>query len=130
MSKGGIKAAEQADTNGHVPEPDDLKAALLAPEDLDANTVDIEIEGIGTVTVRPLTREDSHLVAKKKTAIEAEIQMIVLGMVNPQLTFDEAKALTKKRAGIVQTITDTISQISGMGEGARKEAIADFLSET
>jgi len=128
MTKQGTKA--RAETNGGEPVVDDLKAALLAPDDLEADTVDIEIEGIGTVTVRGLTRDESHLIAKKKTALDAEIQMIVLGMVNPKLTFDEAKLLTRKRAGIMQTITDMISKKSGTWEGARKEAMATFLDES
>lgn len=106
---------------------DELKAALLAPDDFD--TVDIEIDGIGTVTVKPLSRDDSYLVAQKKNVRDAEAQMIVLGMVHPPLTFPEALALAKKRAGIVQTITDVISDISGMGEGARKEAMTTFLEQ-
>ncbi len=129
MTAAGAKA--KAKDNGVAPADDesDLKALLLAPEDLDTETTDIEIEGIGTITVRPLDREASYLVAQKKTMRESEIQMVVCGMVTPQLTFDEAKLLLKKKAGIIQTICDVISDISGMGEGSRKEAIQRFLDD-
>ncbi len=122
MTAAGAKAKD----NGTEPVDGDLKALLLTPEDLDTETTDIEIEGIGTVTVKPLDRDESYLVAQKKTVRESEIQMVVCGMVHPPLTFDEASGLMKKRAGIIQTITDTIAEISGMGEGARKEAIQRF----
>lgn len=126
MTRAGANKAEPV-------EGSDLKSALLHGTD-DGVALEegkLDVPGVGVVTVRGLTREESHMVAKAsdKGTLHAEIQMAVLGLVDPEVTFAEAKLLAKRPAGVLQIITDAIEVLSGLEEGARKEARARFREQ-
>src|SRR5262245_12777468 len=96
------------------------KALLFAarlPED------DVEIPGIGTVRVRALNRLEAVHVQEAKGAVQTELRIMTLGLVDPQLTEDEVREWMKAApAGEIEPVSHRIAALSGMIEGAEKEA--------
>jgi hypothetical protein len=128
-AKGAEKLKEREAENGAAP-IDPRKAALLA-EEADTETEEVDVPGVGTVTVRGLNRDEAYLVAGQKGGVRAkEVQMVTIGLVDPAMTFKEVEQMFKRRkAGTVQAIIDKINELSGMEDDSRKEAMATFLGE-
>lgn len=89
---------------------------------------DIEIEGVGTVRVRPLTRGEALQVADKPLdAAEMERKIIAWGLVEPALSEADIKAWQDSSpAGDIQTVVDAIVRLSGMEKHAAKQAYQQF----
>lgn len=90
---------------------------------------DVEIPGIGKVRVRALSRAEV-LAFRNRTVqdvTEMERALVAAGMVDPKLTEDEVlKWQEASAAGELEPVTRTISRLSGMDEGAAKEAVKRF----
>lgn len=101
------------------------KAALLGQT---FGIEDVEIEGIGTVRVRPLSRAEALEVRGKELPYdELERKLISAAMVEPALTADEVKEWQAvSPAGQLEVITDAIIRISGMEKAAQKAAYQQF----
>lgn len=97
------------------------KSKLLANR---TKTVDIELEGLGVVTVRSLTRAETHSMGKAN-GNEAKMEQMLLhfGMVDPELTEAEVKAWQEvANTGDIQVLVEAILELSGMGAGSDKAA--------
>lgn len=89
---------------------------------------DIEIEGVGTVRVRPLTRGEALQVANKSfDAAEIERKIVAWGLVEPTLSEEDVKSWQDSSpAGEIQTVVDAIVRLSGMEKHAAKQAYQQF----
>jgi hypothetical protein len=108
----------------------DLKNALLAgdpnrgDETTEVNTY------AGPVVVRPLSRaevlglQDARR-RNKLTFAQFEAHMVALGLVTPTMTPGEVEQWQKveKAGGDLEEVTKTISQISGLEQGAQKSGV-------
>ena len=108
---------------------DDLKARLLAGGDLGEGTAKVETHA-GVVTVRALTRSE---VLRLNTGRELgvidvagfERQMVAIAMVDPVMTEDDVKVWQdhERAGGALADITDKISDLSGLAQGAQKSGV-------
>lgn len=85
---------------------------------------EVEIPGIGTVTVRGLSRYELQLTGKgTEDPSLIERRMLAYALVDPELT--EAEVETWQRvapAGELAPVTEAIRDLSGLKPGANKEA--------
>lgn len=110
--------------NGHkkkANKADLLKKAAIGPEE-------IEVPGVGTVTIRPLTRAEA--LGMQDVDMRADVmeqKLLAMAMVDPQLTEDEvAEWQANSPAGLMHDVVLRIIEISGMHQVAAKSAYADF----
>lgn len=84
----------------------------------------VEIPGIGTVKVRPLTRAEAIPFHGVETDyLELERKLLSIAMVEPSLTEDEVKTWQEvSPAGQLEVIVDRITEISGMKKDSAKTA--------
>lgn len=105
------------------------KAALLAATEFE--TADVEIPKMGYVTVRGMSRAELHRVrtlGEDKGLKTAEAFMVERAVVEPKFTADEVEQWFKKPAGrYIDRIVEKINDLSGVEEGAGKEATERFL---
>lgn len=88
---------------------------------------DVEVPGIGTVRVRALSRAEAMLVRKADGTAAVERKMLALALVDPVLTESEVGRWQKASiAGELEPVTDKVSELSGMTQGAAKEAYQEF----
>lgn len=93
------------------------KMAFLSPR---LPTREVDLDGVGTVLVRALSRGEA-LSCKGKDVEDLERAVLVMGMVEPALTPDEVavwyqNVLTDE----IRRVLDAIWDLSGLGEGAAK----------
>lgn len=107
---------------------EDLKARLLkhrVPEGT------VELDGIGTVRVRGLSR--GEVFAAQKTAKDTESQecrYLALGMVDPELTEDEVRQWqASSPAGELEAVVEKIKELSGLGKAADKSGVPGVRDE-
>jgi hypothetical protein len=101
------------------------KAALLAKR---FGVEDVEIEGVGTVQIRALSRAEAlELQGRELTVAQMEQTLLAKAMVSPQLTEDDVAEWQKNSpAGELQPVVEKITALSGMEQHAAKAAYADF----
>lgn len=96
------------------------KSALLAPRT--GNTGELEIEGIGTLTIRALTRSEALRLNDVGSLEEKDNLLISMGVVEPALTpADVAAWASVAPAGEVSAVSEAIAVISGMTKTSAKE---------
>lgn len=93
----------------------------------------VEIAGLGAVRLRGITTDE--LIGIQSTAsndnIDNALQMIVVGMVEPQLTHEDVVWLRKLPAGIVTRLAKEVSRLTGLTDEdlvAAKNALAPAAS--
>jgi len=98
------------------------KAALLAER---FGVHDVEIAGVGTVQVRPLSRAEAlALQGRELDAAHMERHLLALAMVAPKLTEDEVGTWqANSPAGELEPVADKILTISGMKKEAAKSGV-------
>ena len=98
------------------------KAALLAKR---FGVEDVEIDGVGTVQVRPLSRAEAlALQDRELDAAEMERYLVALAMVAPALSEDEVgQWQANSPAGELEPVADAILRISGMKKEAAKSGV-------
>ena len=81
---------------------------------------DVEIEGVGTVKVRPLSRAEALTLQGKEMPVEvSDRKLIAMAMVEPRLTEDEvAQWQDSSPAGEIGQVAVKVLQLSGMEERA------------
>lgn len=88
---------------------------------------EIDVPGIGTIRVRGLNRGEAMMVQEAKGTEATERRIIALGMVDPPLTEDEVKRWQRAApAGEIEPVSRRIAELSGLVEGAPKEAVKEF----
>lgn len=90
---------------------------------------DVEIPGRGTVRVRTISRAEMHSINLKCKGNPAEVEWrsIAAGMVDPELSYDEVREWSKAASpGEIQLVMRAIIDLSGLKDGADKEAYQQF----
>lgn len=91
---------------------------------------DIDIEGVGTLRVRGLTRGLAILVADTDGTAKRERLIIRHGLVDPVLTDNEIKEwMEAAPSGEVDQVVTEIARLSGMLPDSEKEAVQRFPDE-
>lgn len=84
----------------------------VKPED------DVELEGIGTIRVRALTRAEMQKLNADKPNVNGqavEMKMLVFGMVDPVIDIDDAKTMAETMGTADwKKLTSAIGRLSGM----------------
>jgi hypothetical protein len=101
------------------------KATLLAER---FGVKEVEVEGVGTVRVRPLSRAEAlSLTGGDVDEAEAEQKMVAAALVEPKLTADEVGIWqANSPAGELQAVVEVLMQISGLEKAAAKAAYQQF----
>lgn len=84
---------------------------------------DVDIDGVGTITVRALSRFEAALIAKREGNDAREKLILHLGMVDPVMS--EADVGSWMRVATpqeIEKVTTAIATISGLLEDAPKSA--------
>lgn len=106
---------------------EDLKARLLKAR-LPEGTVDLE--GIGTVRVRGLSRGEVFLTQQAKGVELHERKIVTIGMVDPVMTEDEVKQWQRNSpAGEMEAVVEKIRDLSGLGDASAKQANLEFRDD-
>lgn len=102
------------------------KETLLTPR-VTENTAEVEIPGIGTVTVRGLSRWEMINVFRLEGKKHRQEQLALsFGMVDPRLTPEEVAAWQKAAGtGEIELVAKAINELSGIGSGAAKSVVPD-----
>jgi hypothetical protein len=96
---------------------------------------DVDVEGLGTVRVRALSRAEVLRVRSAvkgeedaiKRQADLERKMLALAMVDPELTEAEVgQWQAASTAGEMEPVTDKVQELSGLLQGAAKEAYVEF----
>lgn len=89
---------------------------------------DVEIPGVGTVQVRPLSRSEALQVqGVEMPLLEMERRLLALALVEPKLTEAEIKQWQENSpAGELQPVVEAIIRVSGLEEAAAKAAYQQF----
>jgi hypothetical protein len=93
---------------------------------------EVEVPGVGTVRVRGLSRLDVLELqrADRETPGLFERKMLALGMVDPELTEDEAEQWQRgSHKDEMEPVLDKISELSALNKGADTEAYKEFESD-
>jgi hypothetical protein len=109
-------------------ESDDGGPMIASKDDLlrqRFGVTDYHIPGVGTVRVRPLTRGEAlQVVGVERDKRELEAQIVAWAMVEPKLTEAEVRTwMDNSAAGELQALTQFITKLSGLGEGAPKSGL-------
>jgi len=93
---------------------------------------DVEIEGVGTLRIRALSRaEVLGLQNQDLSAPRMEQKLLALALVNPRLTEDEVKRWQRAASvGELEPVTDAVMAVSGMNKDAAKEAVKTFRDDS
>lgn len=99
------------------------KKALLSDR-VTGQTGTVEIEGVGEVTVRGLTRYEMILAGKIDGELRQEQFILSAAMVDPEMSEEEV-ALWQKVSppGEINTVATKINELSGIGQGAPKSEV-------
>lgn len=94
------------------------KAKLFAPR-LPEDDVEISV---GTLRVRGLNRAEALVVQGKQSLAAKDLAIITMGVVEPQLSEQEAREWFKAApGGEIEKVSRKISELSGFLEGQSKE---------
>lgn len=90
---------------------------------------EVDVPGVGTVRVRALSRAEAMKLRKlASSSVEViERKMLALALVDPVLTEDEVGQWQEaSTAGELEAVSNKVSELSGMTDGAAKEAYKEF----
>lgn len=89
---------------------------------------DVEIPGVGVVTIRALTRGEAIRIQGDEMLAEVmECKLLAMAMVDPKMTEEEVKEWQDTSpAGQMQPVVKAILVLSGMTEEVTREAYDDF----
>lgn len=108
------------------------KAQLLANR-VALNTEDVPIEGVGTITVRGLSRYE-FMVAQKKHPDDVLLQerfILAAAMVDPAMTEADVEAWQKASGPLeINAVALVVNRLSGVTPDAAKEAYKSLRDET
>lgn len=84
---------------------------------------DVQIPGVGTVTVRGLSRKELMGIDHEAGVLVAERQTLALAMVDPRLSEDEVEVWQDNSpADEISPVMNEVNRLSGLGQNAHKEA--------
>lgn len=92
---------------------------------------DVDIEGVGTVRVRGLSRMEALLLNKIDDVEAKERRILVYGLVDPVLTDAEVRRWQQASvAGELEPVTRVIAELSGILPESAKEAYKSLRDES
>lgn len=103
---------------------EDLKARLLADR-VGTNAGTVEIDGVGAITVRGMTRYEFMLLNKRFTepGPEQERETLAMCMIDPVMTVADVEQWQRVSPAVeINAVAMEINRLSGIGPGADKEA--------
>lgn len=74
-----------------------------------------QIDGI-EVEIKALTVLEVQQLQSTSDPVEQSMQMIIAGLVNPQLSKDDIEALKQAKAGFIAKLAKEISELSGLSD--------------
>ena len=99
------------------------KASLLTDRVSD-RTAEVEIEGVGTVTIRALSRWEMIQGGKLEDTMEQERFILSKAMVDPPMGEHDIAAWQKcSPPGEINAVANKVNELSGIGKGADKSSI-------
>lgn len=91
------------------------------------NEITLDVDGIGTIRIRALTRREALDFKGEHDAGELEVKMLSLALVDPVLTEDEVRRWQDVApVGELQVIVDQVIELSGMVKGVAGESLKQF----
>ncbi len=108
-----------------------MDKSQLTAQTLPAGTVDLD--GVGTVHVRGLSRFELLLAGKVGGDDVAlmERKMLSMAMVDPEMTEKDVEAWQKNSpAGQIAPVVAKVNELSGVGQAASKEAYKSLRGES
>lgn len=103
-----------------------MDKSKLLTDRVTLNTDTVEIEGVGTITVRGLSRFELHLSSKKYPGddIKQEQFVVSAAVLDPKLTEDDV-ATWQKMSGPdeINRVAKRINELSGIGKAAAKSGV-------
>ncbi len=98
--------------------------SLLLADRVSANTAEIEIEGVGTIVVRSLSRHEMIEGGKRDDAMAQERYILSRAMVDPPMGEHEVAEWQKcSPPGEINMIAVKVNELSGIGKGAEKSRV-------
>lgn len=98
------------------------RAEILARK-IHGKTEPFELDG-GEVLIRGLTHSEALEVRDQDTTLLRMCVMISRGIVNPAMSVDDVRAWSDAdEAGVLTRLSERISELSGMSEGAGKSRV-------
>ncbi len=109
-----------------APEAEEVEYEAASVDDLLGQSTPerwVDLDDLGKrVKVRGLTRPESITVSEIENVTKRDRQMVVMGMVEPAMTFDQVVRWGKSAAsGQIERVTEAINELSGFGEGQNAE---------
>jgi hypothetical protein len=102
---------------------DDIKAKLLGPRVGGDAGAYVDIEGVGRLYLRPLTRREALALNDVATLEEKDNLLLHYGIAEPKMTVEEIAAWAEvATAGEISAVSEAIATISGMTKGSAKQA--------
>jgi hypothetical protein len=90
---------------------------------------EVEIEGVGTVTVRGLSRHEfiqAGKVREDKGEEQQERYLLSRCMVDPEMNEDDVAAWQKASGPFeINAVASKVNELSGIGSGADKSSVAE-----
>lgn len=87
-------------------------------------TADVEIEGVGTVTVRALSRHEMLQGGKLDDTEAQERYILARAMVDPPMGEHDVAAWQKcSPPGEINAVAMKVNELSGIGKGAEKRSV-------
>lgn len=91
---------------------------------------DVDIDGVGTVRVRGLSRPEGFEVKQVKGEREIEVAILARALVDPPLTDSDVRAWQEAAtAGELEPIVAAVLELSGLVPPTMREAVASFPGE-
>lgn len=110
------------------------KEKLLAPRHDTPHGMpedDVEIPDVGTVRIRGLNRGEVFQTQQIKGVEAIERRILAVGMIDPELTETEVRQWQRNSpAGEIEPVANAIRNLSGLAEGADKEAYKSVRDES
>lgn len=87
-------------------------------------TAEVEIEGVGTVTVRALSRHEMIQGGKLEDSMAQERYILSKAMVDPPMGEHDVAAWQKcSPPGEINAVAMKVNELSGIGQGADKSSV-------
>lgn len=107
----------------------DLKEQLLAKR-VGVETAEVEIEGVGTITIRGLSRAEYLSVQDQSDPLKAERRTLSRAMVDPVMTEADIAAWQKASGPMeINAVAMKVNELSGIGQGADKSDVPEVRDE-
>lgn len=92
-------------------------------------TKEVEVPPYGTFVVRSLSRQQAIALGDIEGADDIERALIADGCVDPKLSRADVKRWQEVATGMaLEPLSDAIAELSGLNEGAEREAVERFPS--